>query len=63
MHLIRALCVDISAQVAMHWLLYVCVALNRTVNSKNQLNSLGITNAVAMKKAVLTSLNAIYSVL
>lgn len=62
MHLIRALCVDISAQVVMRWLLRVCVALNRKVNSENQLNSLGITNVVAMTKALLTSLNAIYSV-
>lgn len=40
----------------------MCVALNGKVNSENQLNSLGITNVVAMTKALLTSLNAIYSV-
>lgn len=62
MHLIRALCVDISAQVVMRWLLCVCVALNGKANSVNQLNSLGITNVVTMTKALLTSLNVIYSV-
>lgn len=63
MQLIRALCVDISAQVVMCWLLCVCVPLNRTVHNKNELNPLGVKNIVAMTNAMFTSLTATYNAL